>query len=218
MAISILSRTSQRIKGLFQRRQNLFIQRLIEQSSLVEEGADILVDYMRKPNKKNAKLLHDYERQADEIRRILIDELNRTFVTPIDREDLYTLSRAIDDILDHAYSTVNEMEILKVKPNKYLQEMADTLKLGAEEVHLAMERLEDHPNVADSHAIRAKGIENGMEELYANAIAELFQNPEDLKDVVNMLKLWEIYRHMLLAVRSAEQAGNIISDIVMKFY
>lgn len=218
MAISILNRTSDRLKALFSRRPNLFIERLIEQSHLVELGTDALTSYMKKPSNKNANAINDYEKQADEVRRIMIDELNRTFVTPIDREDLYALSRAIDDILDYAYSTVNEMEMLKVEPNAYLQEMADMLKLGAEEIHLAMERLENHPNVADSHAIRAKGIENRMEELYATAIADLFKNPDDLKDVVNMLKLREIYRHMLYAVRSTEQAGNIISDIVIKFY
>ena len=218
MAISILTRTSDRLKSLFSRRPNLFIERLIEQARLVEEGTDALTSYMKKPNNKNATLIREYEKEADEVRRIMIDELNRTFVTPIDREDLYSLSRAIDDILDYAYSTVNEMEMLKVEPNEYLREMADMLKLGAEEVHLAMERIENHPNVADSHAIRAKGIENRMEELYATAIADLFKNPEDLKDVVNMLKLREIYRHMLYAVRSTEQAGNIISDIVIKFY
>jgi uncharacterized protein Yka (UPF0111/DUF47 family) len=110
------------------------------------------------------------------------------------------------------------MEILKVKPNPYLEEMADMLKSSAEEIHLAMERIADHPNVADTHAVRAKSIENRMEKLYAEAIADLFKNPDDLKDVVTMLKLREIYRHMLYAVRSAEQAGNIISDIVIKFY
>lgn len=218
MAISILTRTSDRIKSLFARRPNLFIERLIEQANLVDQGIDALISYMKKPSNKNAAQIRDYEKQADEVRRIMIDELNRTFVTPIDREDLYALSRAIDDILDYAYSTVNEMEMLKVEPNAYLREMADMLKLGAEEVHLAMERIENHPNVADSHAIRAKGVENRMEELYATAIADLFKNPDDLKDVVNMLKLREIYRHMLYAVRSTEQAGNIISDIVIKFY
>ena len=218
MGISILNRTSDRLKSLFSRRQNLFIQRLIEQARLVEEGVDALTSYMKKPSNKNATAVRDYEKQADEVRRIMIDELNRTFVTPIDREDIYALSRAIDDILDYADSTVNEMEILGVEPNEFLREMADMLKLGAEEIHLAMERIENHPNVADSHAVRAKGIENRMEELYANAIADLFKNPENLKDVVNMLKLREIYRHMLYAVRSAEQAGNIISDIVIKFY
>jgi uncharacterized protein len=216
--LSIFSRTSDRIKALFSRRPNLFITRLIEQSRLVEEGAHALTSYMKKPSNKNATLIRTYEKQADEIRRIMIDELNRTFVTPIDREDLYSLSRAIDDILDYAYSTVNEMEMLQVEPNKFLQEMADMLKLGAEEIHLAMQRIENHPNVADSHALRAKGIENRMEELYATAIADLFTHPDDLKEVVNMLKLREIYRHMLYAVRSTEQAGNIISDIVIKFY
>lgn len=216
--ISIISRTTDRLKSIFRRRPNLFITRLIEQSRLVEEGTIALTNYMKKPSNKNAKLIRDYEKEADEIRRIMIDELNRTFVTPIDREDLYSLSRAVDDIIDYAYSTVNEMDMLQVEPNQYLQEMADMLKLGAEEIHLAMERLENHPNVADSHAIRAKGIENRMEELYSTAIADLFKNPEDLKDVVNMMKLREIYRHMLYAVRSTEQAGNIISDIVIKFY
>jgi len=216
--ISILNRTSDRLKALFSRRPNLFIERLIEQSRLVEEGTEALTSYMKKPNNKNVALIRDYEKQADEIRRIMIDELNRTFVTPIDREDLYSLSRAIDDILDYAYFTVNEMEMLKVEPNEYLKEMADMLKLGAEEIHLAMERIENHPTVADSHAIRAKGIENRMEELYATAIADLFKNPDNLKEVVNMLKLREIYHHMLYAVRSTEQAGNIISDIVIKFY
>lgn len=218
MAFSILERTRDRVKSIFRRRPNLFITRLIEQSRLVEEGSDALISYMKKPSNKNATLIREYEKQADEVRRIMIDELNRTFVTPIDREDLYSLSRAIDDIIDYAYSTVNEMEMLKVEPNEYLQEMADMLRSGAEEIHLAMMRIEEHPNVADSHAIRAKAIENRMEELYATAIADLFKNPESLKDVVNMLKLREIYRHMLYAVRSTEQAGNIISDIVIKFY
>jgi predicted phosphate transport protein (TIGR00153 family) len=216
--VALLTRTKERIQSIFSRRPNLFITRLIEQSLLVQEGTNALTDYMGKPSGKNANSVRDYEKQADEVRRILIDELNRTFVTPIDREDLYALSRAIDDILDYAQSTVDEMEILKVKPNPYLEEMADMLKSSAEEIHLAMERIADHPNVADTHAVRAKSIENRMEKLYAEAIADLFKNPDDLKDVVTMLKLREIYRHMLYAVRSAEQAGNIISDIVIKFY
>lgn len=217
-AITLFARTRDRIKHMFQRSPNLFIVRLIEQSRIVQEGTEALIDYMKKPSKKNASIVRAYEKDADEIRRIMIDELNRTFVTPIDREDLFGLSRAIDDILDYADSTVAEMDILNVEPNKYLQEMADMLKQGAEEIHLAMERLEHHPNVADSHAVRAKAIENRMEELYANAIADLFRDPDNLKDVVNMLKLREIYRHMLYAVRSTEQAANIINDIVMKFY
>jgi uncharacterized protein len=216
--MNLVSYATQRVRGLFQRQPNHFISRLCEQSAIVIEGTEALIDYMDKPSKKNAQRVRNLEKQADEVRRILIDELNRTFVTPIDREDLFGLSRAIDDVLDYAYSTTNEMDILEVVPNAYLRSMAEMLHNAAEEIHLAIERLEQHPNVADTHAVRVKSIENGMETLYAEALAALFKGPKNLDEVVTMLKLREIYRHMFHAVGSAEQAANIIGDIVMKFY
>lgn len=216
--MNIITRFRQYIQSLFQRKSNRFILRLHEQATIVVDGAQALVDYMNKPSKKNAARVREIEKQADEVRRILIDELNHTFVTPIDREDLFGLSRAIDDVLDYAYSTTNEMDILHVEPNNYLTQMAQLLHNAAEEIKLSMERLEHHPNVADSHAVRVKGIENSMDTLYAEALADLFKDPRSLKDVVNMLKLREIYRHMYHAVGSAEQAANIINDILVKFY
>ncbi len=207
-----------RVRGLFRRKPNRFIERLHEQALIVMHGTEALIDYMTKPSKKNAARVRNLEKEADEVRRILIDELNRTFVTPIDREDLFALSRAIDDVLDYAYSTTNEMDILNVSPNDYLRTMAELLHGSAEEINLAIERLERHPNVAGDHAVRVKGIENRMETLYAEALAHLFDEPKDLKDVITMLKLREIYRHMFHAVGSAEQAANIIGDIVIKFF
>lgn len=216
--MSVVSSARQRIRTIFQRKPNRFISRLQEQSAIVVRGTEALIDYMEKPSKKNAARVRALEKEADEIRRILIDELNRTFVTPIDREDLFGLSRAIDDVLDYAYSTTNEMDILDVAPNDYLRSMAEKLHNAAEEIHLAIERLERHPSVADTHAVRVKSIENNMETQYAEALAALFKGPKNLDEVVNMLKLREIYRHMFHAVGSAEQAANIIGDIVMKFY
>ena len=216
--MNLFSGTRQRMRGLFHARPNRFIDRLREQAVIVVKGTEALLAYMETPNKANAHRVQVLEKEADEVRRILIDELNRTFVTPIDREDLFALSRAIDDVLDYAYSTTNEMDILDVLPNEYLFTMATMLHNTAEEIRLAIERLEHHPNVADDHALRVKAIENQMETLYAEALAKLFDEPSDLKDVVYMLKLREIYRHMFHAVGSAEQAANVISDIVMKFY
>lgn len=216
--IATFTRLKDRLRGLFQRKPNHFIERLNQQALIVMHGTEALIDYMQKPSKKNAARVRALEKEADEVRRILIDELNRTFVTPIDREDLFALSRAIDDVLDYAYSTTNEMEILNVMPNDYLRAMAELLHNSAEEINLAMERLEHHPNVAGDHAVRVKSIENRMETLYAEALAHLFDEPKDLKDVITMLKLREIYRHMFHAVGSGEQAANIIGDIVIKFF
>lgn len=206
------------LRSWFQHKPNQFIERMREQAFIVALGTEALVDYMEHPNKKNAIRVRELEKQADEERRMLIDELNRSFVTPIDREDLFALSRAIDDVLDYAYSTTSEMDILNVAPTPQLCTMAQLLCDSAEEIHRAMERLEQHPGVAGDHAMRIKAIENRMDTLYAEALANLFSEPDDLKEVVNMLKLREIYRHMFHAVGSAEQAANIIGDIVIKFY
>jgi len=214
----LFSGVKQRVQGIFRRAPNHFIIRLDEQAAIVIQGTAALIQYMEEPSKKNAQQVYDLEKDADEVRRMLIDELNRTFVTPIDREDLFALSRAVDDVLDYAYSTTNEMEILQVAPNNYLCSMAQLLHNAAEELHLAIQRLERHPNVADDHAVKVKAIENQMEMLYAEALAALFKEPKQLDDVVNMLKLREIYRHLFHALGSAEQAANIISDIIVKFF
>ncbi len=214
-----LERVKDRVRSLWPRRRpDRFIERLTEQSAFLVEGGEALVTYMRKPSNKNAQAVRQIEKAADEIRRILIDELNRSFVTPIDREDIFTLSRVLDDVLDYMYSVVNEMDILDVEPTDQLLEMAELLHDAAQELHMAMERLEHHPAVAEDHAVRAKAIDNRMEVLYATALAELFQEPKDLGHVVKMLKLREIYRHMHHAVGSSDAAANVISDIVVKFF
>lgn len=207
-----------RIGERLARKPDRFIGYLQQQCVLGTEGTEALMDYMRKPNKKNAQRVRQLEKDADEVRRILIDELNRTFVTPIDREDIYALSRAIDDILDDTWFTINEMDILEVEPNDHLQVMAERLSSGAEEIKLAIERLEKHPGVASTHAIRARGIKGEIETLYATAIADLFRKPKDLDTVITMLKLREIYRHLFHAGERIGDAADTIDDIVVKFF
>jgi predicted phosphate transport protein (TIGR00153 family) len=216
--MSVLSRFKLRVQNAQRRKTNKFIAHLHQQSSIVVKGAHSLLAYMQEPSKENAAKVGELERQADTVRRLLIQELNQTFVTPIDREDLFGLSRAIDDVLDYAYSTTNELDILNVRPNKYLRAMAHLLVLSAQELQKAMEQLEHQPKQADVHVMRAKAIGNRMDQLYAKALADLFNNPRDLADVVEMLKLREIYRHMYHAIGSAEQAADVISDIRVKFY
>lgn len=154
--------------------------------------------------------------EADELRRILIDELNRSFVTPFDREDIFALSRAIDDVLDYSDTTVEEMRLLEIEPNAYLRRMTSLLRDAGKEIHLAMLRIKDHPNVALDHATRAKALENRVEHVYREAIAALFRGPEDIHQVMQMLKLRETYRHLSNAADRGDEAANIIGDIVVK--
>ena len=204
------------LSNFFKPRQDNLVRLLIEQSEWTVQGLEALLTYMRDADETSANTVRKCEKEADEVRRILIDELNRTFVTPLDREDIFALSRAIDDILDYAYSTLDEMTVLHVTPNTYLQRMVSLLRDAANEVHLAMLRLKDHPAVATDHAQRAKALENRVEGVYREAIAALFEGPADPEHIVEMLKLREIYRHLSNAADRGDEAANIISNVVVK--
>lgn len=204
------------LKNFLKPRQSNFVRLLIQQAEYAVLGMDALEKYMKRGSPKHAELVRTMEKEADEVRRILIDELNRTFVTPIDREDIHALSRAIDDVLDYAYATIGEMDILAVEPNDYLRRMVSLLGDAANEILLAMQRLNDNPHVANDHAVRAKALENRIELVYREAIADLFHQPQNVEHIVQMLKLREIYRHLSNAADRGDEAANVITDIVVK--
>ncbi|MCK6540523.1 MAG: DUF47 family protein [Anaerolineales bacterium] len=198
------------------KRENKFHKLIEEQASITYEGLRLLVKYLETGDPEVAEELSLKEKEADEVRRILIDELNRTFVTPFDREDIFALSRSIDDVVDYADTTVVEMVILNVRPTPYMQRIASLLKDAAYEILQGVLRLQKHPNVALDHAQRAKALENRVEAVYREAVAALFSGPEDVHHVVEMLKMREVYRHLSNAADRGDEAANIIADIVVK--
>src|SRR4030066_274524 len=138
--------------GFFKRREEVFHKLIQEQASIAYEGVRLLVKYLETPGPEIAEELALKEKEADEVRRILIDELNSTFVTPFDREDIFALSRSIDDVIDYADSTVSEMVVLRVNPTPYMQRIASLLKDAAYEIYQAVQRLQKNPAVANDHA------------------------------------------------------------------
>ncbi len=201
---------------IFKKRKNVFLKLIQEQADLTLKGLEILVAYIDNPTTALADDMRLREKEADEARRILIFELNKSFITPFDREDIFSLSRAIDDILDYAYSTVTEITILNVVPTTYMSRMAKLLKDAAYEIQVGVSRLEDHPGVAGEHAQRAKALENKVEDIYREALADMFNNVTDPMQVVNILKMREVYRHLSNAADRGDEAANVIADIVVK--
>jgi hypothetical protein len=206
------------LKRLFVRRKrpDHFLKLLGEQADYTLRGLEALLVYLKEPTEEGAARVRAIEKDADEVRRILIDDLNHTFATPLDREDLYALSRAIDDVIDYADTTVDEMAMLGVEPNVYLGRMVSLLRDAAEEISRGVQQLTDRPRIAGDHAVRAKALENRVEAVYREAIASLFSGPRDVDHVMDMLKLREIYRHLSNAADRGDEAANIISNIVVK--
>ena len=204
------------MRRLFRKRQSIFIKLIHDQAALTMEGMEVLKTYMANCDPVAAARLQCIEKEADEARRILISELNKTFVTPFDREDIFALSRTIDDVLDYGYSTSSEMEILKVEPTAYMQRIASLLRDAAYELLMAVDRLVEHPEVASEHAQRAKALENRVEDVYREALAALFSGAEDISQIINLLKSREVYRHLSNAADRGDEAANVIANIVVK--
>ena len=199
-------------KKTFSRSESRFFDLLSRQSTKAVEGLEALWTFAENGTKENANHVRNIEREADELRRILIEELDKTFVTPLDREDIFALSRAIDDLLDYANTTVDEMEIYEVKGDYHIKEMVNILRKAARELNEAVKILKDYPKIASDHAVQAKSYENTMEKAYHVALANLFKG----SNTVYMLKMREIYRHLSNAADRGDEAANIISSIVMK--
>ncbi|HUF40070.1 MAG TPA: DUF47 family protein [Anaerolineales bacterium] len=209
------------ITGVFKRgqKEDRFVQLLIDQADKTLEGLNLLEKWFRKEKVTEESLLEKMrqkEMEADEIRRILIDDLHNTFVTPLDREDIFNLSLHIDDMLDYAYTTVEAMHMLEIDEDEHLQKMVATMRDAAAELAMAMKRLSANPRVAGEHGWRAKKLENQVEVIYRRAIAELFQKATDLNELMEMLRRREIYRHVSNMADRANQAADVLGMIVMK--
>ena len=199
-------------KRLFSKEKNIFFDLMFRQSEKTLEGLQALANYMEDRSPENAKQVKKCEVEADDLRLMLIQELDKTFVTPLDREDIFNLSLAIDDVMDYANSTVYEMEIYEVLSDGHVKEMVNILISAGREINQAINLLENQPKVAAVHALKAKAYENTMEGAYRLALSHLFRGD----DPVFMLKMREIYRHLSNAADRGDEAANIISSIVMK--
>lgn len=198
------------------KKENIFIRLLREQAEQVRDGVMALETLVTDGDPEAAAVVRRCEKDADELRRVLIDELHKTFVTPFDREDIFNLSLYLDDVLDYAYTTVKELDMLGVTPDDHLRRMVTRVREAGEELALAMSRIDDNPMVALDHARRVKHRENQVETEYRQALVELFSGPEDLHHIMEIMKVREVYRHVSNAADQADLAANVIGSVVVK--
>jgi predicted phosphate transport protein (TIGR00153 family) len=196
----------------FFRRRTDFHTLLTEQAGKVEEGLAALVLYMKDPQYVHGQRVSHLEEDADDLRERIVMELNQAFVTPIDREDINELSRSVDDIIDYAKTTVEEMMAFEVSPNADMQKMAQGLHEAAAAIAEAVRYLRKDPARSNERVIFAKKRENFVEHCYREALVELFKGD----NVVSILKMREIYRHLSNAADRIDGAANLIGDILMK--
>ena len=135
------------------------------------------------------------EHEADGVRRTLQAQLRQAFSTPIDQEDLYSLSELLDGVLNAAKNIVREAEVLAIDPDERAAELADELVEGMTHIRAAFDRLTGKGDAATAEADAALAAERRMEKAYRRAMHDLLAN-EDLRQVVARR---ELYRRLLEA-------------------
>jgi predicted phosphate transport protein (TIGR00153 family) len=180
------------------------------------EAAEILGTMLRNPGADPAPAasrIKDLEHKGDELTHHVIDELNKTFITPIDREDIHDLCAALDDVLDLIDSTATRLVLFRiVEPIRSVPEMAAVLLSQAMEIGAAVSNLQDNDHVVE-RCIEINRLENDADRLFQLAIASMF---EEVKDPIEVIKRKEIIETLETATDKAEDVANVLESIVVK--
>jgi predicted phosphate transport protein (TIGR00153 family) len=184
----------------------------------IEEGVnallDLLDDYTNIPEK--VKNIKDLEHEADEITHQTIDKLNRTFITPIDREDIHELITKMDDIIDFIEAVSQRLWLYRLqKPTPEIKELVLVLQKAIKMVKQTIKNLRNmkNPQIILNSCIEVNTIENEGDQVLRNAMTSLFDN---VPDPINVIKLKEIYEIIEMAIDRCEDVANIIEGVVLK--
>lgn len=189
-----------------------FYKLLEEQSTYIVNSADALQSYMETLDQSYADKVKTLEKDADNKRWELVQDLNKTFITPFDREDIYMLSKSLDDILDYYKTTVNQMEIYEIQPTPELIDFTRMLHAGSISIHDAVCCMKSNPTDSVKSAMKAKKSENKVEALYRNSIAELLTG----NDIKYIIKMRELYRHLSNCADKIDHSADLVCHILMK--
>jgi uncharacterized protein len=161
--------------------------------------------------------IRQIEKQGDEITSHLFDELNRTFITPFDREDIHELTSKIDDVVDLIYSLSGKIEFYKFANfNQNMFDMVDLIYEGSNHMQDAISGLENSKNAAKSlkSCKELRKIESKLDESYHKAISNLFDNE---KDAIELIKQKEILQNIEKISNKMEDVSDVVKTIIVKY-
>lgn len=189
--------------------------------SNLKVGSDALVEMVNAPTlekrRELIKKIENIEHEGDHITHDIFNELSKTFITPFDREDIHALTSAMDDILDYIHGSAKRIELYKVDEiTSDIIKLAELTKKGILELEKAVKGLSNMKNTAviNEACVLINSIENHADDIFDNAIGNLFENE---KDPIRLLKYKEILAALETATDKSEDAANVIKTIIVKY-
>ena len=182
----------------------------------VETSEAVVVLFSDLSNAEQVQKIHELETEADVLTRDIFSELNKTFITPLDREDMQRIASKIDDVIDFMDGIAAIVYSYKITtPPPYAEKIADELVKATTEVQYMISKLQKIKNPKDmiQHCRNTGDIEHVVDDLYREAIRELFETD----DAIKIIKLKDIYETMETASDRCVDVADVIEDIVLKY-
>jgi predicted phosphate transport protein (TIGR00153 family) len=191
---------------------DLFLQMTLYICDAARELKEMLAD-KNHDYKEYSQRIKGLEHACDELTHTISTKLNKSFITPFDREDIYTMSTALDDIvdlIDDAARAIIDFDVKEIK--EYAREFAVVIERMAEQLREIVAILRKPKNVTQ-RLVEIHRLENEGDDIYHAAIAELFHQEND---PLTVLKWKEIYEKLEAAVDRCENVANIIESVIIK--
>lgn len=177
--------------------------------------ADLLDDYQNVERK--IERIRELEHVGDTLTHQVWEALHKTFVTPIDREDIATIIERLDDVMDYIDEAALSLQTYRIaQPTKRAQELAHIVVRATAEVEMAITLLrkrQDLPKILPL-TVEINRLENEGDYVFRHALAELFE--EGQEDLASVIKWREIYEHLETAIDRCEDVANALEGVVLK--
>ena len=195
-------------------REDRYFSYFSQMSSYIFDAANLLNELMANGDYEvYARRIKEIEHACDELTHAVAKSLNKSFITPFDREDIYLLSSALDDIVDLIDDAARAMLIFDVRESTpHARHFADVIQRMSVQLHEAVKQLE-RPAGLSSNLVELHRLENEGDDTYHTALAELFREE---RDPLTVLKWKDIYEKLEAAVDRCENVANIIESVIIK--
>jgi predicted phosphate transport protein (TIGR00153 family) len=181
----------------------------------LQRGAALLEEMLapERPLWDKAEEIKEVEHKCDFLTHEIIQRLNRTFVTPIDREDIHELARSLDDVMDAIDASATLIKLYKLTSMRFgARELAVTITACTKQVRLALEAMEKKKGVI-THAVEINRLENEADRIHQEAVSRLF---DDEKDPIIVIKWKETFDFLEHATDRCEDVANVLEGVVVK--
>ena len=206
--------------GLFPREERFFDLFERNADNLVE-GAKALLLALENPDALETQRVHltEVEHWADEVTHQVMAALNRTFVTPLDREDIADLARALDDVVDYMEAALTRMLLFRLaEPTPLSRDLGRIILRQTEAIHRAVPLLRNKSEMGRIHEclVEVNRLENEGDRALERALATLYDNVADVPALIQQMKWREVYELLETATDRAEDVANVLEAIVLK--